>query len=109
MDNVRPASRSVNISDEVLTRVAALAAKDVEGVIRLSGSRSVHNPLGNAVRIQNLGGAIAVNLGIVVKTGSRAVPIAKQVQNAVKQGIQDMTGVTAVHVNVQVDGMEDED
>ena len=78
-------------------------------MIRLSGSHSVHNPLGNAVRIQNLGGAIAVNLGIVVKTGSRAVPIAKQVQNAVKQGIQDMTGVTAVHVNVQVDGMEDED
>lgn len=109
MDNVKPASRTVNISDEVLTRVAALAAQDVEGVVRLSGSRSLHNPSGGAVQIQNLGGAISVKVGVVVRNGSRAVPVAKAVQSAVKRGIQDMTGVTAIHVNVQVDGMADED
>ncbi len=108
MDNVRPASRSVNISDEVLCRVAELAAQDVEGVASLRAPRSLKNPLGKPVVIQNLGGAIAVNAGIAVKPGARAATVAAGVQNAIKQGIQDMTGVTAVHVHVDVNGMEEE-
>ena len=109
MDNVRSASRSVNISDEVLRQVAARAALDVEGVVRLSGDRTLRDLRGNSVVIRNLGGAISVGVRVIVATGSRAVPVAKQVQQAVKQGIQDMTGVTAVHVNVEISGMGEED
>lgn len=105
MDQIKSA-RTVKISEEVLRRVAALAAKDVPGVIRLSGERTLQNPLAQSVRIRNLGGAISVNIGVVISGGCRAAAVAKQVQNAVKQGIQDMTGVTAVHVNVEVSGME---
>ena len=98
MNNVRPASRSVNISDEVLCRVAQLAAQDVEGVASLSAPRTTANPLGKPVTITNLGGAISVNTYLTVKPGARAV----------KHGIQDMTGVTAVHVHVEITGMEEE-
>ncbi len=108
MSTVKSARRSVNISDEVLCRVAALAAQDVEGVVRLSGTHSLQNPLGEPVRIRNLGGAISVQVSLVISGGSRAVTVAKQVQQAVKQGIQDMTGVTAVHVNVEISGMEED-
>lgn len=105
MDNVRSASRSVNISDEVLCRVAALAAQDVEGVASLGAVRTLNNPTAQAVTIQNLGGAISVNAHIRVKPEVRAVSVAQAVQNAVKRGIQDMTGVTAVHVHVEITGM----
>lgn len=108
MDNVRPASRSVNISDEVICRVAALAAQDVEGVASLRASRTLQNPMGQAVTIRNLGGAISVDASITVKNGARAVAVASAVQQAIKHGIQDMTGVTAVHVHVEVTGMEEE-
>ena len=108
MDNVRPASRSVNISDEVLCRVAALAAQDIEGVASLYAARSLQNPAAQPVTIQNLGGAISVNASILVKPEARAVSVASAVQKAIKQGIQDMTGVTAVHVHVDVNGMEEE-
>lgn len=108
MDNVRPASRSVNISDEVICRVAALAAQDVEGVAALRAPRSLQNPMGQAVQIHNLDGAIAVDAFITVKPGARAVPVASAVQQAIKNGIQDMTGVTAVSVHVEVTGMEEE-
>lgn len=109
MNNVKSAGRTVNISDEVLCRVAALAAQDVAGVVRLSGKRSLQNPLADPVRIQNLGGAIAVKVNIIVSSSSRAMTVARQVQQAVKQGIQDMTGVTAVYVNVEVSGMDTEE
>lgn len=107
MDNVRPASHSVNISDEVLCRVAALAAQDVEGVASLGAVRSLRNPAAQAVTIQNLGGAISVNAYIRVRSDARAVSVASAVQNAIKRGIQDMTGVTAVHVHVEITGMEE--
>ena len=106
MDNVRPASRSVRISDEVLCRVAALAAQDVEGVAELAAPRSLSNPGGQPVTIENLGGAISVNASITVKSDARAAHVASAVQKAIKQGIQDMTGITAVSVDVEVTGME---
>ncbi len=106
MDQVKSAGRTVNISDEVLCRVAALAAEDVAGVARLCGERTLRNLLAKPVLIRNLGGAISVKVSIIIENGSRAAAVAKQVQKAVKQGIQDMTGVTAVHVHVEVSGME---
>lgn len=106
MDNVRAADRTLNISEEVLGRVAALAAQDVKGVAHLEGERSLQNPSASPVVIRNLGGAISVEVNLIVENGVRAVVVAKEVQQAVKQGIQDMTGVTAVHVNVVVCGVE---
>ena len=109
MDNVRNASRSVKISDEVLCRVAALAAQDVEGVASLSAPRTLNNPMAKPITIQNLGGAISVNAYITVRSGARAVAVASAVQNTIKHGIQDMTGITAVHVHVEITGLEEED
>jgi len=34
------------------------------------------------------------------------VSVAKQIQQTVKQSVQDMTGVTAVNVNVEISGIE---
>ena len=98
MDNVKSASRTICISDTVLSRVVELAAQEVEGVAGLSADY-------DAVTVENLGGAASVNVQVIVKNGCRAVAVANQVQKAVKQGIQDMTGITAVKVNVEVSGM----
>ncbi len=102
MDKVTSSERAIRISDEVLGRVAALAVRDIEGVAHLAPSG-----LGGApVTIENLGGAVAVDMKVVLKSGCRAVTTAKQIQQTVKQSIQDMTGVTAVNVNVEVSGVE---
>ncbi len=102
MENVQSGNRTIKISDEVLSKVAALAAADVEGVVRLAPRKLGAAP----VEIENLGGAIAVDVHVVLRSGYRAMTVAKQIQLAVKHGIQDMTGVTAVHVNVEVSGIE---
>ncbi len=102
MDKVQSGGRTINISDEVLGRVAALAVNDVEGVAKLAPKKLGAAP----VAIENLGGAISVCVRVILKSGYRAVTVAKQIQLAVKNGVQDMTGVTAVHVNVEVSGIE---
>ena len=101
MDQIRKSERTIQISDEVLRQVAALSIKDVTGVAGLVPEKSVS--------IANLGGAIAVELKILVISGSRAAAVASRVQQVVKQSIQDMTGVTAVHVNVEISGIAQEE
>lgn len=101
MDQIRKSERTIQISDEVLRQVAALSIKDVTGVAGLVPEKSVN--------IANLGDAIAVELKILVTSGSRAAAVASRVQQVVKQSIQDMTGVTAVHVNVEISGIAQEE
>lgn len=102
MDNVKSSERAIKISNEVLCKVAALAVRDIEGVAHPAAAGMFSQP----VSIENLDGAIAVNIRVVLKSGYRAVTVAKQIQQTVKQSVQDMTGVTAVHVNVEVSGVE---
>lgn len=107
MEKVQSGDRSIKISDEVLSKVAALAAKDIDGVANLEGcSKSILSPGVAPVVIENMGGAIAVTIRVVLKNGYRAVSVAKQIQQSVKQNVQDMTGVTAVNVNVEISGVE---
>ncbi len=97
MDKVNRSERTIRISDDVLRQVAAISAADVPGVA------SAETP----VKITNLGGAVSAEVRILVKPGSRAAAVASRVQKTVKQSIQDMTGVTAVHVHVEISGMQE--
>lgn len=106
MDKVQSGDRTIGISDEVLSKVASLAVRDIEGVAHLASGTGVRGMLHAPVSIENLGGAIAVTIRVVLKGGYRAVTVAKQIQQAVKQNVQDMTGVTAVSVNVEISGIE---
>ncbi len=100
MDNMKKAERTIQISDDVLRQVAAISARETAGVAGLTEN--------NPVKITNLGGAISAELHIFVKNGCRAASVAARVQKTVKQSIQDMTGVTAVHVHVEISGLQEE-
>ncbi len=107
MEKTKPTNRTIKISNEVLCKVATLAVHEVEGVASTAPANSCPLCAGKApVVIENLGGAIAVQVRVIVKDGYRAVQVANQVQTAVKQSIQDMAGVTAVSVDVEISGVE---
>lgn len=106
MEKVQSGDRTIGISDEVLCKVAALAVRDIEGAAHLASGTGLYGMMHAPVSIENLGGAIAVTVCVVLKGGYRAVTVAKQIQQAVKQNVQDMTGVTAVSVNVEISGIE---
>ncbi len=107
MEKVQSGDRAIKISNEVLCKVAALAAKEIEGVANLAASGTgIQSLISEPVIVENMGGAIAVTLRVIVKSGYRAASVAKQIQQTVKQSVQDMTGVTAVNVNVEISGVE---
>ena len=89
---------TVNINEDVLLTVAAAAVKDVEGVVSVRSDRkSIRVILGEE--------KVAVDCGLVVLYGHSVVEIARNVQDAVTNAIESMTGLTVSRVDVNVVGI----
>lgn len=102
-----PAKSRLKISDDVIITVARLAALDVKGVAGLAGEVKRSNKLRKTgpVKITMMGDVAAIDMKIIVKSSDKAVTVAEDVQNAVKENVQNMTGVTVARVNVTVSGV----
>lgn len=108
MDDVKKtASSKLKISEDVIITVAKLAALDVKGVASLGSEVNKMSKLrGNGpVRVSMMGDVAAIDMDIKVNGGVRAPSVAQEVQTAVKENVQTMTGVTIARVNVTVTGV----
>ena len=87
--------------------VARLAALDVKGVASLGGEVSKMSKVrkNGPIRISMMGDVAAIDIKIVVKSGFKACSVAQDVQNAVKENVQNMTGVAVARVNVTISGV----
>lgn len=102
------------ISNEVLTSIAVNAAKDVSGVSSFhsgpvdvvstikQGSLRVMSP----VRIIQEGDDINISIYINLEPGKKSQLVASQVQDAVKESVQNMTGKLVKKVNVIIAGID---
>lgn len=89
---------TVNINEDVLLSISAAAVKDVEGVVSgRSDRKTIHVLLGDE--------SVAVDCGLVVVYGHSVVEIARNVQNAVTNAIESMTGLKVSCVDVNVVGI----
>ena len=103
---------TIRIADEVVSIIAGLAAKEVEGVAGMSGgiAGGIAEILGRknfskGVKVEVGEKEAAIDLYIIVKYGVRIPDIALNVQEAVKAAIENMTGLSTVEVNVHVQGV----
>ena len=102
----------LSVSTEVLEKMAELAAKEVAGVVGLSKkSVDIRDAVktGSAfkgVKVENLNGAIAINVYICVSRDAHVREVAEAVQSNVKDKIQTMTGTAVTKVNVTVADIE---
>jgi len=103
---------SIKISEEVVSIIAGLAATQVPGVAGMSGGvvGGITEKLGRknltkGVKVEVGEKEAAVDLYIVVDFGSRIPEVAANIQDAVKQAIEKMTGLAVVEVNVNVQGV----
>ena len=103
---------SLQISNEVVAKIAKLAALEIDGVADVSSGsmQSVRGLLSKA----SLQKPVTVDLGVAVvqvhviaKYGSKIMPVCAKVQENVKQTIQNMTGITVSRVDVIVAGLEE--
>ena len=97
----------VNITDEVVAIIAGLAATEVEGVSSLAGnltneviSKAGMNKLSKGVKIiTEEENKVAVRLGVNISYGYEIPKICQQVQDKVKNAIENMVGLEVISVD----------
>ena len=106
-DVAKSAQSKLRISEDVIITVARLAALDVKGVAGLAGEVNKMSKLrrNGPITVSVIGDVAALDIKIKVRNGVKATAVAEEVQTAVKENIQNMTGVTVARVNVIVSGV----
>ncbi len=101
---------SINISEEVISVIAASAALETEGVAALSAGRDLSELLGKknvakGVRLAVEGETVRVDLWLTVKLGASVNTVGARVQEAVAGSVESMTGFKVTEVNVHIIGV----
>ena len=104
---------NIHISEDVLAVIAAAAATEVEGVCSLSTNLSsdiaellgAKKNLSKGIRIAMVDESVRVDVSLLIKYGYTIIDVAKQVQSAVYNAIQNTSGLTVETVNVHVSGI----
>ncbi|MDD4851404.1 MAG: Asp23/Gls24 family envelope stress response protein [Gemmiger sp.] len=112
MDVQNTLGGSLQISTEVVAKIAKLAALEIEGVADVSTgpSQSVRGLLGKTslqkpVTVDMQEGVAVVTIDVIAVYGCKIMAVSEKVQENVKQTIQNMTGITVSRVNVVVVGL----
>ena len=103
---------SLQISTEVIAKIARCAALEVEGVAEVScGTQnkklkdlleaSIQPPM--AVEMRD--GTAELTLHLIMASGARIPAVAEKVQENVKSAVQNMTSVTVSRVNLVIAGL----
>lgn len=103
---------SVNIADEVISVIAALAVSEVKGIAGMAGSFSggLSELLGKkniskGVKLTVNDKEVSLDLSVIAEYGAKIPDVAWQLQEKVKSEVEAMTGMTVTAVNVSVDGI----
>ena len=112
MDVQNTIGGSLQISTDVLAKIARLAALEVDGVAEVTtgNSQNVRSLLGRTglpkpVAVSLEDGVATVTVHLTANYGQKIMPLCEKVQENVKQTIQNMTGITVSRVDVLVVGL----
>ena len=103
----------VTFANEVIAIIAGLAASEVEGIAGMSGGtfEGITEKLGRknlakGVKVEVGTTEAAVDIYVIVKYGFKIQDMAQKIQDAVKNAIETMTGLSVVEVNIYIQGIE---
>ena len=102
----------LKISITVIEKIAKIAAMEVEGVSNVSVGSSgmkgflAKTNLPKSVEVTMFDGVADITVNVVVKYGVKLPTVCKEIQQAVKANVQNMTDITVSKVNIIVTGVE---
>lgn len=110
---VQPVEKgTVNISEEVVAAIAALAVSEVEGVYGLSSSFTADiaemlgkKNLARGVKLTIEDSVVTVEAFVVVTYGYEIPAVATAIQENVMSAVESMTGLKCAAVNVDICGI----
>jgi uncharacterized alkaline shock family protein YloU len=103
----------VRVSDEAIASIAAQAANRVKGVAAMGSGGTVDSladlmgvhSQARGVHVEMGDREVALALSILVEFGAEIAEVALQVQEAVAEAVEKMSGLTVVQVDVTVQGV----
>lgn len=104
---------SIQISEDVVASVAAMAVLEVEGVCGLSSNLGADlaemlgkKSLGKGIRVApGENDSLVIDCNIIVQFGQPIFDLAKTVQESVKSSVESVTGLVVDQVNVNISGI----
>lgn len=103
---------SLQISTEVIAKIARCAALEVEGVAEVScGTQNkklkdlLEASIQPPVVVEMRDGTAELTLHLIMASGARIPAVAEKVQENVKSAVQNMTSVTVSRVNLVIAGL----
>ena len=104
---------NIRISEEVVSVISAIAAKEVEGLSSMGGTllenisdMFAKKTPGKGVRVEFGEQGASIDVHITVKFGVKIREVSQAIQEQVKNAVETMSGLTVAVVNVYVDGVE---
>lgn len=111
MERSQLSGGSLQISTEVLAKIARLAALEVSGIAQVEAEAPKPLPKANLQRpvmVTMKDGVAEITIRLYVKFDCIVRTACAKVQENIKNTIQNMTGITVSKVNVVVVGLGDE-
>ncbi|MBR5520791.1 MAG: Asp23/Gls24 family envelope stress response protein [Oscillospiraceae bacterium] len=102
----------LQISTAVIEKVAKIATLEVDGVKDVSvGTTGVKGifaktNLPKSVEVNMYEGVADITVHIIAEYGSKLPAMCREIQNVVKNSVQNMTNITVSKVNIVVAGVE---
>ncbi|MNI72841.1 Alkaline shock protein 23 [compost metagenome] len=102
----------IRISDDVVSTIAGLAALETPGVAAMSGG--ISEGLAKRLSGKNVQRGVSVEVGqveaaidlrVILNYGSRIQDVCRELQENVREAVENMTGLTVIEVNVKVEGV----
>ena len=106
---------NLRISEEVISTIAGLTTSEIKGVagmlLRPVSSELKFGFFGNkrslskAIHVEVKDGEVIIDIFVNLYIGTKIPEVASQIQQRVKEAVQNMTGLTVARVNVHVSGI----
>jgi uncharacterized alkaline shock family protein YloU len=102
----------IRISDDVVATIAGLAAMETPGIAGMSGG--ISEGLAKRLTGKNVQKGVTVEVGqveaaidlrVIVQFGVKIHEVCRELQENVREALENMTGLTVVEVNVKVEGV----
>lgn len=109
--SVQPSAGSLKISQEVIASIAQYTVNEIEGVAGLAPiSPSLTGWLLEKQTIKPVSivitdGVAVIDIRICIKNDVRIPELSKKLQSAVKEAVQNMTGIVVSRVNLNIAGI----
>ncbi len=102
---------SLQISTDVIAKIATMATVEIDGAKEIStGTTGVKGIFKNlttkkAVDVVLLDGVAEITIYLIAEYGYKIQPLCSKIQENVKSSVQNMTGITVSRVNIVVAGV----